>query len=195
MRIPLIGLFILIAGCSSNTQPPATPPSFVAPPEVATKGFVTTVVTAEIPMSVTELRAFLLENPFITFLEATETISPPENTEILQGEWLTPGAVRRIQLADGHYVIERILENRPELFKYQVWVFTNEAARGVEQIVGEQRFIAIDEDNVLFEWTYNIKPKSALTRPFVKRRQPEFEKFMTLGTNAMAKAATQAAQQ
>ncbi len=195
MRFLLVAIFLSVVGCSATTKPPSTPPLFTPPPAVATEGFITTIATAEIPMSVPRLRAFLFDTPFITFFEATETISPPVSTEPLQGEWLTPGAVRRVQLGDGHYVIERVLENRPELFSYQVWVFTNDAARGVEQIIGEQRFIALDENTTRFEWAYKVKPKSSFTRPFVKRRQPELERFMNIGTSAMAAAATAATEE
>ncbi|MEM6912467.1 MAG: hypothetical protein AAF511_00675 [Pseudomonadota bacterium] len=191
MRNTLIPLVVLMVSCTSS-QPPDTPPPYVDPPEVATDGFVTTVSTVDVPMSVEDFRAFLLVSPFIDFLEPTETIFPPRGEEVLQGTWLTVGAVRRLRLADGHYVIERVLENEPEIFRYQVWVFTNDAARGVEQIVGEQRFIRLDENLTRFEWSYKVKPASFLTRPFVKRTQPELQRFMDGGTHALAAAVNEA---
>ncbi|MEM6557406.1 MAG: hypothetical protein AAF642_16105, partial [Pseudomonadota bacterium] len=123
MRLPLIAFAALAASCTSAITPPETPPAYSEPPPLADDGYVTVVTSAEIPMSVSDLRAFLIDRPFITFLEATESISPPVSEQPLSGEWLTPGAVRRLQLADGHYVIERVLENEPELFSYQAWVF------------------------------------------------------------------------
>ncbi|MGF1543889.1 MAG: SRPBCC family protein [Parvularculaceae bacterium] len=99
------------------------------------------------------------------------------------------GAARRLTLADGHYVIERVLENRPDFFKYQVWVFTNAAGRGVDQIVGEQRFTET-ADGVTFEWTYNIKPKNALTRIFVRRvANRDIRPFLQNGIDGFAAAA------
>ena len=189
MRLPLIAFAALVASCTSAITPPETPPAYSEPPPLADDGYVTVVTSAEIPMSVSDLRAFLIDRPFITFLEATESISPPISEQPLSGEWLTPGAVRRLQLADGHYVIERVLENEPELFSYQAWVFTNAAARGVNHIFGEQRFIALSPEQTRFEWTYNVKPKSAVTAFFVRRQVPELTQFMDVGTLAMAAAA------
>lgn len=194
MRLSLLAAAAFLASCTSAITPPDTPPTYSEPPPLVEEGYVTVVTSAEIPMSVEELRAFLLEEPFIGFLEPTENIAPPVKGETLRGEWLTPGAVRRLQLADGHYVIERVLENEPELFSYQAWVFTNAAARGVNHILGEQRFIALAPDQTKFEWTYNVKPKSALTGFFVRRQVPELTEFMDTGTQAMAAAATKAAQ-
>ena len=193
MRLPLIAFAALVASCTSAITPPETPPAYSEPPPLAADGYVTVVTSAEIPMSVSDLRAFLIDRPFITFLEATESISPPVSEQPLSGEWLTPGAVRRLQLADGHYVIERVIENEPELFSYQAWVFTNAAARGVNHIFGEQRFIALSPEQTRFEWTYNVKPKSAVTAFFVRRQVPELTQFMDVGTHAMAAAAAEVA--
>ena len=195
MRFSLLAFAALLASCTSAITPPDTPPTYSEPPPLVDDGYVTIITSADIPMSVADLRAFLLEQPFITFLEATENISPPVSEAPLRGEWLTPGAVRRLQLADGHYVIERVLENEPELFSYQAWVFTNAAARGVNHILGEQRFIALGPNETRIEWTYNVKPKSAITGVFVRRQVPELTTFMDTGTQAMAAAATKAAQQ
>ncbi|WP_379553873.1 hypothetical protein [Qipengyuania sp. DGS5-3] len=192
MRYLLSAFVLFLAGCSAAAAP-ETPPEYTEPPPVATDGFITTVVEAEIPMSVEEHRAWLLENPFIYFFEPTENISPPASTTDLRDDWLKPNSVRRINLEDGHYVIERVLENRPELFSYQVWIFTSDVALGVDQIIGEQRFIAIDDDTMKFEWTYKIKPKGAITGFFVRQRQPEVARFMKTGTNAMAAAAREEA--
>ncbi|MEM6899692.1 MAG: hypothetical protein AAF583_07985 [Pseudomonadota bacterium] len=189
MRILILPLMALLASCSSAPLPPDVPPSYSEPPAVATDGFVSVTTSADIPLSVADLRAFLLDTPFITFLEPTETISPPVAEEVLIGEWLSEGAVRRLQLEDGHYVIERVLENRPELFTYQAWVFTNAAARGVDHIYRVQRFIVLGPNETRFEWTYNVKPKSALTAIFVRRQVPELTEFMNTGTLAMAAAA------
>ena len=194
MRYSLIAFTALLASCTSAITPPETPPVYSEPPPLAETGYISIVTSADIPMSVADLREFLLEQPFISFLEPTETISPPVAEETLRGDWLTPGAVRRLQLGDGHYVIERVLENDPELFSYQAWVFTNAAARGVDHILGEQRFIALGSDEMRFEWTYNIKPRSAITAFFVRRQIPELTEFMEAGTEAMAMAAREAAQ-
>jgi hypothetical protein len=193
MRYSFIAFVALLASCTSAITPPEVAPEYSDPPPLAEAGYVSIVTSADIPMSVSDLRAYLIEQPFISFLEATETISPPVAEETLRGDWLTPGAVRRLQLADGHYVIERVLENEPELFSYQAWVFTNAAARGVDHIFGEQRFIALSPNETRFEWTYNVKPKSGITAFFVRRQVPELTEFMDTGTQSMAAAAREAA--
>ncbi|MEO0366766.1 MAG: hypothetical protein AAF265_14880 [Pseudomonadota bacterium] len=179
MRFFSIVFVFWLAGCTS--APPTVPPEYSEPPAVATDGFVTVVASTDVPLSLSEFRDYLLENPFIDYLEPTDNIAPPKSWVPLKGEWLTPGASRRMQLADGHYVIERVLENNPELFRYQVWVFTNGAGRGIEQIVGEQRFTALSPTLTRFEWRYNVKPTSWFTRIFVKRRVPELQTFMDTG--------------
>ena len=186
MRILSIFLLFLLAGCSS--APPTVPPEYSAPPAVANDGFVTVVASTDIPLSLSEFREYLRENAFIDYLEPTENIAPPKSWVSLKGEWLTRGASRRMQLADGHYVIERVLENNPELFRYQVWVFTNGAGRGIELIVGEQRFTVLSPTLTRFEWRYNVKPTSWFTRIFVKRRVPELQMFMNTGVQNLSTA-------
>lgn len=189
-----IGSTLIVLMACSSQQAPSSPPEYTEPPALASDGLITLTSTAEISMSVEDLRAFLIENPFIGYFEPTENISPPDQTEMLKGEWLVPGGVRRVQLRDGHYIMERVLENRPELFSYQVWSFTNDAGRGLEQIIGEQNFIAMSEQKTLFKWDYNLKPKSAITRIFVNRQLNEVQNFMDKGTIAMSAAANEAAQ-
>ncbi len=191
MRAYALAILLFAAACAP--APPTTPPEYEDPPAVATEGLRTITVVEEIPMSVPRLRAFQEKNLLTDFFEPTDTIAAPDELEILRGTWPTPGAVRRVKLTDGHYVIERILENRPELFTYQIWVFTNAAGRGVEQIIGEQRFIATGPNSTRFEWDYKIKPKSAVTGFFVDRQLPEIEAFLQSGMSGFAAAATEAA--
>ena len=182
-----LSLTVLLAACA-NTAPPDTPPEWTPPPEVATDGFLTAYAEEEINLSVPQLRKFMEEQPLITFLEPTENISNPVGTEIIRGTWPEPEAARRLKLADGHYVIERILENREDFFKYQVFIFTNAAGRGVEQIVGEQRFFAT-ETGSRFEWTYNVLPRNFVTRQVVRRSMPEIEDYIVGGLSRFAAAA------
>ena len=192
-RRVLSSVLVMLAACAAPT-PPAVPPEPTAPPPVATEGFVSARTAAVVPMSVPELRAFMLERPLLTFLEPTENVSPPRKAEVLSGTWSEVGAVRRLRLTDGHYVIERVLEDEPELFRYQVWVFTNAAGRGVDQIIGEQRFVALGPDETRYEWDYNIKPKNTVTRVFVRRLvEREIQPFLDDGLQAFAAAAREEA--
>lgn len=188
MRNVIAVLTLITLAACSNAAPPDTPPKLVAPPEVATSGFEAAYVEQTIPMTVPQLRQFMDEQPLISFLKPTENIANPIDSEILQGTWAEPGAIRRLQLADGHYVIERILDNEPEFFQYQIFVFTNATGRGVEQIVGEQRFVPV-EGGTRFEWTYQVLPKNFVTRLFVRRSMDEIETYISDGLAGFANAA------
>lgn len=183
MRLIAFAALLLAAACVSN--PPSSPPAYSDPPPVATQGFETVTVVKEFPLSVPRLRAFMEANPIINFMKPTDSIAGPAELEILEGTWPNPGAVRRVKLTDGHYVIERITKNQPEIFQYQIWVFTNAAGRGVEQIVGEQRFIATGRNTTRFEWDYRVKPTSGVTRLFVKQQLPNIEAFLAGGTDGL----------
>ena len=139
-------------------------------------------------MPVVELRRFLEERPLTTFLEPTENMSNPVEGKVIQGVWPNPGAYRWLKLADGHYIIDRILENEEDFFKHQVFVFTNATGRGVEQIVGEQRFVAVDNGTRL-EWTYQVLPTNFVTRQFVRRSMEEIETYISEGLEGFAAAA------
>ena len=186
-----IATLAILAACTT-IDPPATPPAAPTPPPVATSGFVKAKATATVPLSVPETRAFLTANPIIDFLEPTGDISNPVATEILSGTWAEPGAVRRVRLADGHYLIERVVENWPEAFRYQLFFFTNATGRGVEQIVGEQRFLTQPDGTTRIEWDYDVKPANALTRFFVRRRIAEIETYITGALDRFAAAAAAA---
>lgn len=183
---------VLVACGTVQAEPPTEPPTLTAAPPVATSGLLSIDIERTIPMTVPELRAFLKAEPLIGFLRPTESIANPVASEVLAGTWPEPGAARWLRLADGHYVVERVLENEPDFFRYQVFVFTNATGRGVEQIVGEQRFVPID-GGTRFEWSYNIRPRNFLTRIFVKREMDEIERFITSGLDHFAEAARMAA--
>ena len=191
LLLGLISSVLVLAACS-DAGPPPSPPTLTAPPPVATDGFETAFAQATVPMTVPQLRRYMEDAPLISFLKPTDSISNPVASQVLEGTCPMPGAARWLRLADGHYVIERVLENRPEFFKYQVFIFTNAAGRGVEQIVGEQRFVAV-EDGTRFEWTYNVRPRNALTRLFVRRNMPEIESYISGGLSRFAEDATRAA--
>lgn len=184
--IAAMSLTVLLAACSASA-PPTSPPEWRAPPPVTTTGFLTAYAEEEVSLTVPELRKFMEEQPLITFLEPTKNISNPVETEIIRGTWPEPNATRRLKLADGHYIIERVVENRADFFKYQLFIFTNATSRGVEQVVGEQRFIAT-EDGAKFEWTYNVLPKNFVTRQIVRRSMPEIESYITGGLSRFAAA-------
>ncbi|RED13191.1 SRPBCC family protein [Pontivivens insulae] len=187
MRPLILSAFLILAACAP-TAPPATPPEPTPPPAPATEGLIEIDLVETYPLSRADLRTFMEENPITAFFEPSDDIAPVIGLEILSGTWPEPGTVRRVALADGHYVIERILENEPALFRYQIWVFTNDVGRGVEQIIGTQRFVEVDESTTRLEWTYALKPRNALTRFFVNRQVPAVRAYLQSGIDGMRAA-------
>lgn len=185
--LALLGLTVILAACSGAT-PPEGPPQLTEAPEVATSGFLTAYAEETIPMTPVELRAFMEQRPLIDFLQPTENIANPVASQVLRGTWPEPGAARWLRLADGHYVVERVLENRADVFKYQIFVFTNATGRGVEQIIGEQRFVPV-ADGTRVEWTYNVLPRNFVTRQIVRQSMPEIEQYISTGLAAFAQTA------
>lgn len=193
MRLPsfLLGLAIILTGCGKPSIP-TEPPALTPPPDVATSGFLTAYTEQTIALPVSALRAFMEEEPLTSFLEPTENIANPVASEVIRGDWPEPGAYRWLRLADGHYVVERILQNEEDFFRYQVFIFTNATGRGVEQIVGEQRFVPV-AGGTRFEWTYNVVPTNFVTRQFVRRSMDEIETYISGGLRGFAAAANKAA--
>ena len=180
----IVALSGFLAACNS-IEPPAEPPALSAPPPVASNGFLTAYAEETVPLPLSDLRQALTDTPIVDFLEPTENLSNPVASHVLEGNWPEPGATRWLRLADGHYVVERVLENEPELFRYQVYVFTNAAGRGIEQIVGEQRFISV-EGGTRIEWSYNVKPRNFVTRIFVRGSMDEIEGYIRGGLRRFA---------
>lgn len=186
-NLPALPLLLALAACGAPA-PPDGPPVAGDPPPVASEGFLTARAEADIPMSPPRLRAFMEARPLIGFLEPTENIANPVEAGVLEGTWGEPGAVRWLRLADGHYVIERILENESTLFRYQVFVFTDATGRGVEQIVGEQRFVSTAQGTRV-EWTYDVRPRNLLARKVLSGRMEEIDAYITGGLERLAAAA------
>lgn len=193
MRKYLSSLMLLVSLAACNAPDvPSEPPELTTPPEVATTGFLTAYTEQTIAMTPAAVRAFMVQQPLISFLEPTDSISNPVASDVMQGQWPEPGATRWLRLADGHYVVERIIENRADFFKYQVFIFTNAAGRGLDQIVGEQRFVPTDTGTRL-EWTYNVLPRNFVTRQFVRGNMDEIQNYIANGLQRFALAANTAA--
>ncbi|MEM9177004.1 MAG: nuclear transport factor 2 family protein, partial [Myxococcota bacterium] len=110
------------------------------------------------------------ENRIVAAMEETERIRKPVGVEVLHGTWPEPGAVRRVELADGHFVLERVLVNDfPALFRYQVWNYTSAAGKSLSYAVGQQAWEVAPGGGATLTWTYRLKPDAFYKRPFVQR--------------------------
>ncbi|MEL7540234.1 MAG: SRPBCC family protein, partial [Pseudomonadota bacterium] len=117
------------------------------------------------------LRAFIEDgNKIIAAMEETDNIKKPVDTVVVHGIWPEEGAVRRLEFSDGHYTLERVLENdHPTLFRYQVWDFTAAAGNNLDYAVGQQAWEARPDGTSKLTWTYSLKPNAGYKRFFVQR--------------------------
>lgn len=95
------------------------------------------------------------------------------------------GDRRRVELADGHYAVETILESTDERLYYQVWGFTSQAGRFANYATGE--FVYDDRgDKTLVTWTYRFRPNSLVSRlPLSIFVRNSFKGFMENGLARM----------
>jgi hypothetical protein len=200
MRKLLIGVVAILLGAGisfallfHSPAPPKTPLAFVAPPPVEQGFHAVNVTTRQINSDIVSFRTWMDQGQMVKALRSTDAIAKPAQIDYLSGTWPAVGAVRRVRLEDGHYVLEQVLVNEfPGVFRYQVWGFTNAAGNLVKYAVGEFRYVALAADKTQFTWTYRMRPRSALLRPiinnFVANR---FAPFMEGGMQGVAAGAPQ----
>lgn len=168
----LVGLLTasFLTACGT-VEPPTVPPSDITSyPALVEKGYAETIVSGTFPMDLATLRLWLEEdNKMVNQMEATENIAKPIRMVPLSGAWPVPGAARRVELSDGHFVLERIVSNTPDRFEYQIWGMTQAAGRNVDHIHGVQAFEELSDGSTQLTWSYRVKPKAGFMRPFVQR--------------------------
>lgn len=171
MKFPPILIGLLIAACAGTITPPEVPPTdFSSPPALTDKGYAITVVVRDFPMIRRDFRAWIADdNKVVQMLEPYESIAKPVDAVYFDGNWPDPGATRRVELSDGHFLLERVLSNTPGAFEYQVWGLTSAAGRNVEHIHGIQAFEPLSGSETRMTWTYKVKPDAGFKRPFVQR--------------------------
>ncbi|WP_299623583.1 SRPBCC family protein [uncultured Tateyamaria sp.] len=152
--------------------------------------YLTNTETRTFTGSITGFRAFLDRNPITDFVVPTDAIPAIEDITYLSGTWPQVGSVRRVHLAGGHSVLERVLTNTKDRFSYQIWDITAPAGRVISYIMGEFRY-AQDGNRVTVTWDYNIKPNLFLARPAINRfLKNDFSPFMEAGLSGVVAAYT-----
>lgn len=161
----------LIPACSSNPAPPAVPPSDVtAYPALRDSGYAETTLVSDFPMPPTEFRAWVeVGNKFVAAMDGEGSIAKPVDTVYLTGDWPEVGATRRVELSDGHYVLERVVDNQPSRFEYQIWNITSGAGSNVDHVHGVQQFDTNAAGGTRLTWSYRVMPDAGFKRPFVSR--------------------------
>jgi len=112
------------------------------------------------------LRRFMERNPITDFFVETDAIPRLDQIVYLSGHWPEVGAIRRVDLADGKTVHERVITNDADQFTYQIWNFTSPEGRFIDHIKGEFVWTQTGGD-VTVEWDYNIKPAAFFARPSI----------------------------
>jgi hypothetical protein len=193
-RILIIGAAVMLILAATGfalfraPAPPALPIGMSLPPSIESGYHAVTKTERTFDLEINQFRRWMDQGQMVKALRSSDAIAKPAEITYLSGKWPGVGAVRRVQLEDGHYVLERVLANEfPGLFRYQVWGFTNSAGNLVKYAVGEFRFNARDDGKTQFIWTYQMRPKSVFLRPvlnnFVKTR---FAPFMKGGMDGLA---------
>lgn len=163
---------LLIAGITAYLilTPPRKAPAYDGPrPQPALDGYAKTTASILINTSVANYDAWSKSAPLNDILPGANGIPSVTRTEMLNGKWDDPGARRRVVLSDGHYAAEEVIaRDRPRLFRYEVWGYTNFAKLATDYAIGE--FIAEDDHGkTRLTWTYAFHKRSSLTAGFLER--------------------------
>ncbi len=184
--LPLIVLTLTLAACSGPTEPPL---AHDPPPLAAEDRYITHVEGASFAGSLAEIRAFMEDPGVLSFTEPTPRIPGIVEITPLDGTFPDTGATRRLAFADGSFVVERVVQNRPGLFQYQVWNLTSGSGRAVDHILGAFRYEPRDDGTIEVIWTYRILPRFGLVRPFVRSFvENDIAPFMESGLDGAAAA-------
>jgi len=162
----------LLSACSGTVPPPSVPPDYTGSAPEVTGGKHAVYETERVFYGPLEpLREFLADgNKIVSAMEETDNIKKPVDIVVLSGAWPEEGAVRRLEFSDGHYTLERVLENDyPDLFRYQVWNFTTSAGKNLDYALGKQVWTVLPDGGTKLTWTYSLKPNAGYKRLFVQR--------------------------
>ena len=187
----LTAAFLTTLTVSCGGADPSSPDPNTPRPPVDQTGFVrhTETIVVNVPMDALNewRRAVSLEN----LLQGTKRIPGVDHTVMIHGVWDETGARRRVFLKDGNTTTEEVLVNqRPVLFRYEVWGFTNWARLLTDYAVGFQFHEASGGTEV--QWTYSFHRRSWLMTPMVSWVvQNDFAEFMRSTLQRMKEAAEQ----
>jgi hypothetical protein len=156
-------------------RPPPVPPEFAGPrPEPAPSGYVSHTESVRIYVPVEHYLRWVNsdEVDLSDLVQGSEGLPSVVGTHVLTGSFEygdeRVGARRRVELSDGHFLAEEILEDTPQTFRYMIWGFTSYQRLAIAHAVAEFVFENRDGETQL-TWTYSFKPRWRVLRPFVGR--------------------------
>jgi hypothetical protein len=190
----LASSLLSLGACSVN--PPNVAPDMTAPPAIANDdNYVSHVATRTVNWDRASFRRWLEKEQMVSFLPKDQGIPGVTGTTAMRGTWGQNGSVRRVSLDNGHYAFDQVtLNQQPDLFQYQVYGFTNEAARVAQYIRAEFKYSEPSPGVTTLQWTYSMRPNSALTKLLVESYvNNKLRPYMEAGMDNMAAAARKAA--
>ena len=163
---------IILSACAGTVSPPTAPPEYTGSAPDLSGGKYAVYETERVFQAPLEsLREYIADgNKIVSAMEETDNIKKPIDVVVLSGTWPEQDAVRRLEFSDGHYTLERVLENNfPGAFRYQVWNFTAAAGNNLDYALGEQTWTSLPDGTTKLTWTYSLKPNAGYKRFFVQR--------------------------
>lgn len=159
-----MAVLLSLSACSNSVVPPENPPTYEGAAPIIKDGRYAVYETSRVFDAPLEpLRRFIEDgNKIVSAMEETENIKKPVDVVVLRGNWPENGSVRRLEFSDGHFTLERVLENDfPILFKYQVWNFTAASGRHLDYALGQQSWETLPNGNSKLTWTYKLRPNAS----------------------------------
>lgn len=168
----IVTLSIFLSACATKLAPPASAPTtYSDPPAISKTGYAVYKTTRVFDAPLVELREWIKGGArIVAAMEDTDRIKKPIEVKVVTGTWPQVGSVRWLKFGDGHYVFERVIVNEfPSIFRYQVWDHSNRAVeRNIHYAVGQQAWHVNDSGEAELTWTYKLKPRGVIRRPFVQ---------------------------
>lgn len=156
----LTALLLAVLGVGYLFAPPSVPdrpPVLSAPPSIEVGYHAEHNVARTFASDIAPFRVWMDKGQMMNALQSAEGVAKPVAVNYISGQGPATGAVRRVQLEDGHFAFERVIENRfPEMFRYQIWGFTNGASRVARYAVGEFAYSQVKGGTKL-TWRYRIR--------------------------------------
>ncbi|WP_461429019.1 SRPBCC family protein [Gymnodinialimonas sp.] len=188
MRLILLTAVLALAALAA----PVLMPRADGPPALRDPGgYLVTTQTATFNGPPEAVRAALqdAETGVLAFVEPTDRIPAISGLTPIEGHFPNQDAIRRVELATGDHVTERVLINDATTFAYQIWGFTAANARPLDHIRGQFTYVPTGDGQTLVSWDYAVAPRVFWARPFVRSfLENDFAPFMAAGLAGAANA-------
>ena len=162
---------VATVGVRRFLAPPQTPPAYTGPrPEPAEDGYISHTESIRIDAPIDEFREWVNHSELEDLGLESDNTPSVVRTEVIRGTWDPDqgrvGDRRRVVLDDGHFTVEEVLVDEPDVFRYIVWGYTNYARLMIDHAIGEFNFEE-EGGKTHLTWTYSFHPRSAIVRPFL----------------------------